>query len=83
VYRVLGAVLIGWTVGLAAAWRALRRRDRGAWWTIALSVGAWYVVDTTCSLVAGFPENAVLNTVLALLIAVPLVGIRRGGLKER
>jgi len=78
---VLGAVLIGWTVGLVTAWRALRRRGRGAWWTIALSIGAWYVVDTTCSLVAGFPENALLNTALALLVAVPLGGIRRGGLR--
>lgn len=94
VYRVLGAVLIGWTVTLAAAWRALRSagaagpvgpagpdarggRDRRAWWTVAGSVGVWFLVDTTSSLVSGFPENALLNLALATLVGVPLAGMWR------
>ena len=81
VYRILGAVLIGWSVTLAAAWRALRAgtggRDRRAWWTVALSVGAWFVVDSTYSLTSGFPENALLNLGLAVLVAVPLAGMWR------
>lgn len=77
VYRILGAVLVGWTVALAAAWRALRRRERGAWWTVAASVGVWFVVDTTYSLTSGFPANALLNLGLAALVAVPLAGMWR------
>lgn len=85
VYRVLGAVLIGWTVTLAAAWRALRAagagahsgRDRRAWWTVAGSVGVWFVADTTASLTSGFPANALLNLALATLVAVPLAGMWR------
>lgn len=81
VYRVLGAVLLGWSVLLAAMLRPLRRRERGAWRAVVASLAAWYLTDTVASLLSGFPANAVLNTALAVVLAVPLAGMR-GELRE-
>lgn len=77
VHRVLGAVLMGWAVLLAGLTSALRRRERRAWLMTVASLATWYVLDTTASLASGFPENAVLNTALGLVLAVPLAGMRR------
>jgi hypothetical protein len=44
---------------------------------IAISVLLWYVPDTAFSLYSGFWQNAVMNTGLAVLYAVPLVGLRK------
>ena len=82
VHRVLGAVLVGWAAVLAALSRGLRRRERSAWVVTVVSLLTWYVLDTTASLLSGFPENAALNTALALALAVPLAGMR-GELPER
>jgi hypothetical protein len=75
VYRVLGAGLVGWAVALAALARVLRRRERSAWWAVVVSLSAWFLLDTGSSLACGFPENAMLNVGLAVLMAVPLVGM--------
>ncbi len=86
VHQVLGAVLLGWAVLLAALAPALRRREPRAWAAAAASLAVWYVADTTSSLVAGFPGNAGLNTVLALVLGGALVGMRgrpRGGDERR
>lgn len=46
------------------------------WNLIALSVAAWFVPDTSYSLLSGFWQNAVLNTVFAGLFAIPLWATR-------
>ena len=76
VLRVLGAVLAGWAVLLGWLAGRLRRRDAGAWRATVASLATWYVLDSTASLLSGFAANAVLNTVLALVLAVPLAGMR-------
>ena len=78
VYQVLGAALVGWAVLLAGvAAGPLRQRERWAWWAVVVSVGTWYALDSTWSLVAGFGANALLNTALAACFAVPLAGMWR------
>ncbi len=41
-----------------------------------LSVFAWYVPDTSYSLLSGYWQNALLNTVFLALFAVPLLATR-------
>lgn len=78
VYRVLGAVLVGWAALLAlVAAGPLRRRERWAWWAVAASIGTWYVLDSAGSLIAGFGANALLNSALAILFAIPLAAMWR------
>ncbi len=73
VYGLLGAVMLGWMVMI---WRVVmgpfRRGEREAWNTLALSIMIWFVVDSSFSLVMGFPANAVFNTLIFLLFAAPL-----------
>ena len=77
VYRVLGAVMVGWTASLApTVLGPLRRRERWAWSQVAWSIGIWFSVDTAASLASGFPENALLNVGFGLLFAIPLAGMR-------
>lgn len=73
VHGVLGAVMFGWSLALLlVVVGPFARGEWEAWRTIAASLAAWFVLDTVLSLVAGFWPNAVLNTVLVLLFAVPL-----------
>ena len=51
---------------------SFRRGAREAWLIVAVSVAVWFVADTGVSLATGFWQNAVLNTVIAILFAVPL-----------
>lgn len=77
VHAVMGAVMIGWG---SALWlltkNLLARGSRLAWQVIAISLLAWFVPDTSYSLLSGFWQNAVLNTVFLALFACPLLGIR-------
>lgn len=78
VYGVLGAVMAGWSVALLAIVRGpFRHGERWAWSAVAGSLGFWFLVDTTFSLVSGFPGNAILNVAFALVLAVPLIATRR------
>jgi hypothetical protein len=77
VYRVLGAVMIGWMLALLAlVLGPFRRGEPWAWWAVTLSVGGWFAIDTTASLLSGYPGNAVLNLGFGLAFAVPLVASR-------
>ena len=77
VYGVLGAVMAGWSIALLAIVRGpFGRGERWAWGAVAGSLGFWFVVDTTFSLVSDFPGNAVLNCIFALVLAVPLIATR-------
>ncbi|MCZ3388296.1 MAG: hypothetical protein LH645_04075 [Actinomycetia bacterium] len=77
---VLGAVMIGWIPSLWPLARGpLRRRERWARSAVTGSVAAWFVVDSTASLLLGFAENAVLNLTFTLVFAVPLFGMRSEG----
>ena len=67
-YGVLGAVMFGWMLMAALVVNGpFRSKEPWAWKALALSLGAWFVVDTAHSLLSGFWQNAVLN-----------VGVRAG-----
>jgi len=73
VHGVLGAVMVGWGVGLLLI--VLGPFSRGEWegWRmVAFSMGAWFVADTALSAVSGFWGNVALNLGFAFLFAVPL-----------
>lgn len=75
IFGVLGAVMVGWMVALLFL---ARRVGREAWQAITVSVVVWYVIDTGFSLYSGYAANAVLNTVLMVAFAVPLIVLYRG-----
>lgn len=77
---VLGAVTIGWGLTLLAAIEAacqLGAGGRRAWRMIAISVGAWYVIDSFLSVVTGFGFNVIPNTLLVIAFLTPIVGLLR------
>jgi hypothetical protein len=77
-YAVMGAAMAGWGVFLASvAGIPFRRRERWAWYCMALGILCWYVPDTGFSLQAGVMFNAAVNTVLLVLFALPLIFTRR------
>lgn len=83
VHAVLGAVMFGWgLLFLFIVLGPLRQRPRDAWRMIVVSLTAWYLSDTAFSLVSGFWQNAVLNTGIVVLFAVPLIGLRLGTQKD-
>lgn len=78
VYGVLGIVMIGWSVLLLAVIAIpFQRREPWAWWALALSIGIWYVIDSGFSIVSGYVPNAIMNTVFAVLFAIPLAATFR------
>jgi hypothetical protein len=75
VHAVLGAVMFGWGVILLLVLLGpFRRGSREAWFTVSVSLAAWFIPDTAFSLWSGFWQNAVLNGAFAILFAVPLAG---------
>jgi hypothetical protein len=77
-HAVLGAVMIGWGGTLVALVRSLLARGmRLGWQVVTGSLLAWFVPDTSYSLLSGHWPNAVLNVGFALLFAVPLAATRR------
>jgi hypothetical protein len=73
VHGVLGAVMLGWSLALLALLRGRWRVEPGrAHAVIALSIGGWFVVDTTFSAAVGAWPNVALNGVFGALFAAGL-----------
>lgn len=74
---VLGAVLIGWSITLLGATRVARRLDgapaRSAWRSVAAALVGWFAIDSTLSILTGFPLNAVMNTIFLIAFLAPMV----------
>jgi hypothetical protein len=80
VYRVLGAVMVGWMITvLGIVIVPFRRGERWTWTTLTLSIGAWFVLDSAFSMADGFVMNAVFNVAFLVLFAIPLTAIYRSG----
>ncbi len=76
-HGVLGAVMFGWGLALLLILLGpFRRGNREGWLIVTVSIAAWWLPDTWFSLQTGFWQNAVLNVVLAVLFAVPLIATR-------
>ncbi len=76
-HAVIGGVMVGWGVALLLiTCELLAKGSRLGWKLIAISLGSWFIPDTTYSLLSGYWQNAVLNIVLLALFAVPLWATR-------
>jgi hypothetical protein len=81
-HAVLGSVMVGWGTAMFYVTRALFARGSAtAWNLIALSACAWFIPDTTYSLLSGYWQNALLNTAFFVLFVVPLWATR-GNLRD-
>jgi hypothetical protein len=77
VYGVLGATMAGWGVFIVfIALEPFRRRERWTWNCLAVGIGLWFVVDTTLSIAANVIFNAAFNSLLLVLMALPLIATR-------
>lgn len=73
VYSVLGAVMIGWAVMMfLVLLGSFKRGEREGWYTMAVSLTVWFVVDSFISVWNGFAINAAFNLVFYILYAIPL-----------
>lgn len=76
-HAVIGGVMVGWGAALFYVTKTLLAGgSRIAWNLVALSVVAWFVPDTSYSLLSGYWQNALLNTFFLALFALPLWAIR-------
>lgn len=67
---VLGAVMIGWALTIFAL---LPVADARAWRGFTGAMVIWYVIDSTVSITAGAPGNAVSNTAFLVLFLIPVL----------
>jgi len=79
IYQVLGAVIFGWAVALTLIVRGpdIRAADAWAHRTFALSFYGWFIVDTSMSLLTGFWQNAVFNTLFFIAVTPFFLAWRR------
>jgi hypothetical protein len=78
VHAVLGAVMVGWgALILMVLLTTFRQNLAIGCKTIAFSALAWFIPDTTYSLISGFWQNAVFNLLFALLFATPLIALQK------
>ena len=76
-YGVLGATMAGWGVFVVfIAHEPFRRRERWAWNCLAFGIGLWFMVDTTLSIAASVIFNAAFNSLLLVLVLLPLLATR-------
>lgn len=76
-HAVFGSVLVGWGVSLLCiVIGPFKHGDKVAWQAIVISLLAWFIPDTTFSLLSGFWQNAVLNFGFAALYFLPLYSTR-------
>lgn len=76
-HGILGAVMAGWMIAIITLARGpFMAGERYAWNAIAWPLSGWYVIDTCFSLAHGVWGNVLLNTVLAVLFAIPLLRSR-------
>lgn len=72
-HGVLGVVMLGWGVTMLLILRGpFCRCDSDGWALLAVPMLTWFVADTGFSLFTGFWQNAILNSVLLVLFAIPL-----------
>jgi hypothetical protein len=72
-YSVLGATMAGWGVFI---WFLLKnafvKKEKWAWRALAISMMVWFIPDTMISAIYGVYFNVVVNSLLLLIIALPL-----------
>jgi len=77
-YMVLGAVMSGWVLLMLLIVRGplrdgLPRARKYLIWSLSL----WFILDTSMSLVLGYPTHALFNISFAVALGIPLALIKR------
>ena len=73
VYGLLGAIMAAWGLAIAIlVSQAWNTRQAWVWWSLAASVCLWFVLDTGQSLRYRVFANVAINTVLLVVLAIPL-----------
>jgi len=76
--------MFGWGVMLLLVLLGpFRRGSHEAWLTLSISLAAWFIPDTIFSLWSGYWQNAVFNTALVFLFAIPLAATYRVSNKRK
>jgi hypothetical protein len=76
VYGAWGATVMGWGITMVfVAWFPFGLRQRWAWFCVLVSVVFWYLLDTGVSLWFGVIINVLLNSIILVLVLIPLVFI--------
>lgn len=76
-----GGVMTGWGVMLYMITDNIVTREPAAGRRLILAgIGAWYVIDSSMSIAAGAPLNALFNTVFLLLFVVPVWSLGKPGI---
>ena len=79
-FMVLGAVMLGWSCLMLLVVRGpLRRGEDWAITMLAQSIGLWFILDTSMSLVLGYATHALFNIPFVLALGIPLFMLRRHG----
>ena len=77
---IIGALTIGWALTLMPLVKLAHQSHGSAIWrSLSFAVVAWYAIDSTVSVLAGVPGNAVSNTGFLILFLIPI--LRSGVLK--
>jgi hypothetical protein len=78
IYGVLGATVAGWGIFMAfIAHYPFKRREKWSWTCLVVGLLLWYLVDTAISLNFRVYFNAVFNTVLLILVMLPVILTRK------
>jgi len=73
VYGVLGATMVGWGVLIAfIAAIPFKKKEKWSRNSIIIGILSWYIFDTSVSLKANVEFNAIGNTILAIIILMPI-----------
>jgi hypothetical protein len=78
IYGVLGATVAGWGVFVTfVAHYPFRKKEKWSWDCLVVGLLLWYLTDTAISLNFKVYFNAVFNTVLLVLVMLPVIFTRR------
>ena len=73
VYGVLGATMAGWGIFIAfIAAVPFKKKEKWSRDCIIIGILSWYILDTFISLKANVKFNAIGNTILAIIILMPI-----------
>lgn len=74
IYGVLGAVVAGWGIVLAfIAQHPFKKKEKWVWKSIILGASFWFITDTGFSVYYKAYNNALMNTLLFIIIVLPLI----------
>jgi hypothetical protein len=78
VYGILGATIAGWGIFLTFIARyPFAKKEKWAWGCVLAGLSVWYILDTGLSALYKVYFNVAFNTILFVLVLLPLFFTRR------